>query len=889
MREVVDRKTGVAGAAGGRRDTAIPGFLPALRTVASVASAIAVLVGCLVLAGWALDIGTLKRVLSGSNSMNPTTAITFVLAGASLLLLRERVDRGSRRIGRGLACVVALVGLLGLTQVAAGWEPGIDHLLFREELEAEGAATGLADRMSPNTALNFLLLGCALLLLDWWTRHGRWPAQYLVLVVVSASLLAVAGHAFGAGYLYGPSAQMAPHTALSFVALSIGLLCARPDRGLTAVTISDGAGGVVARRLLPAAILVPVALGWLSLVGRRARLYDTGFEEALSVTLDAIVLTVLVGWSATLLYKTDAGRRRAEEELQRSRDQLEARVEERTAELTEANFALEESLKELADIKFALDESAIVAMTGRRGRITYVNDKFCEISKYSREELIDHRIIDPGYHPEGEDPWRTMARGGVWRGELRDRAKDGSIYWVDTTIVPFLDERGEPYRYVAIRHDITTRKLAEEELRESQRVLSTLMSNLPGMAYRCRNDPDWTMQFISEGCLELTGYPSGDLIGNRRRSYGDLIHAEDGDRVWDDVQAALGERRPFQFTYRIETASGAERWVWEQGRGVFSPEGELLALEGFITDTTERERAEEELRRAHAELEARVEERTAELAEANKDLEGQIAERKQAEERLKKFATELERSNRELEDFASVASHDLQEPLRKVQAFGDRLKAQCGEELDAGGRDYLERMQGAAGRMQTLIEDLLAFARVTTRARPFVPVDLSQVARVVVSDLEARLEQTGGRVEVGELPAIDADPTQIRQLLQNLIGNALKFHEEDEAPVVKVRSRRLDDGAEAPPDRPEDRELCRITVEDNGIGFDEKYLDRIFTVFRRLHGRDDYEGTGVGLAICRKIVERHGGSITATSTPGRGSTFIITLPLEQPGEEPDGR
>ncbi|MFQ5857551.1 MAG: ATP-binding protein [Anaerolineae bacterium] len=258
-----------------------------------------------------------------------------------------------------------------------------------------------------------------------------------------------------------------------------------------------------------------------------------------------------------------------------------------------------------------------------------------------------------------------------------------------------------------------------------------------------------------------------------------------------------------------------------------------------------------------------------------------ITERKRAEEELKTFAAKLERSNRELQDFASVASHDLQEPLRKIQAFGDRLKAKCGEALSDEGRDYLERMQNAAGRMQTLINDLLTFSRVTTQAQPFVPVDLAGMAREVVSDLEMRIEQVGGRVDVGELPTIDADPTQMRQLLQNLIGNALKFHRQEEMPVVKIRGKLLNGQERRPAGGCPVDELCQIIVEDNGIGFDEKYLDRIFTPFQRLHGRSAYEGAGIGLAICRKIAERHGGSITAKSTPGQGATFIVTLPVKQ--------
>lgn len=256
-----------------------------------------------------------------------------------------------------------------------------------------------------------------------------------------------------------------------------------------------------------------------------------------------------------------------------------------------------------------------------------------------------------------------------------------------------------------------------------------------------------------------------------------------------------------------------------------------------------------------------------------------VTTRTRAEADLQLFATRLQLSNRELQDFASVASHDLQEPLRKIQAFGDRLRTKCKDTLSLEGQDYLDRMQSAAGRMQILINDLLAFSRVTTKAQPFVAINLSEVLQEVLSDLEVQLQRVGGQIEVTTLPTIEADPLQMRQLLQNLISNALKFHQPGVPPVVKIEGQRL----QAPGTLGRDRR-CQITVSDNGIGFDEKYLDRIFTVFQRLHGRSEYEGTGVGLAICRKITERHGGTITARSQPGQGTTFIVTLPIKQPSE-----
>lgn len=272
-----------------------------------------------------------------------------------------------------------------------------------------------------------------------------------------------------------------------------------------------------------------------------------------------------------------------------------------------------------------------------------------------------------------------------------------------------------------------------------------------------------------------------------------------------------------------------------------------------------------------------------------------VTKRRENENKLRAFTAKLERSNRELQDFAYVASHDLQEPLRKVQAFGDRLERKYAETLVEEARDYIRRMRDASARMQTLINDLLTFSRVSTNARPFALINLTKIANEVLSDLEVRIEQKNARIEIGNLPEIEADSLQMRQLLQNLIGNALKFHQTNVSPVVKVYAEgfaetsggfligneQLHTTSGGFFANGSGEKVCRLIVEDNGIGFEEKYIDRIFTVFQRLHGRTEYEGSGVGLAVCRKIVERHEGSITAESLPDKGAKFIVTLPLKQ--------
>ncbi len=254
-----------------------------------------------------------------------------------------------------------------------------------------------------------------------------------------------------------------------------------------------------------------------------------------------------------------------------------------------------------------------------------------------------------------------------------------------------------------------------------------------------------------------------------------------------------------------------------------------------------------------------------------------ITKIEQHEAQLVAYNTKLERSNRELQDFAYVASHDLQEPLRKIEAFGDRLVKKYGEVLPDDGQMYLDRMQNAAGRMRQLINDLLSYSRVTTKAKPFVPVDLNQIVAGVLSDIQMRIEDSGGSVECGDLPTLPADKTQMRQLFQNLISNALKFARPDTAPVVTIAAESVvihtENGI------PND--VWRITVSDNGIGFENKFKDQIFAIFQRLHGRLEYEGTGIGLATCRKIVERHHGAIDAEGVPDEGATFIIEMPAQQ--------
>jgi light-regulated signal transduction histidine kinase (bacteriophytochrome) len=284
-------------------------------------------------------------------------------------------------------------------------------------------------------------------------------------------------------------------------------------------------------------------------------------------------------------------------------------------------------------------------------------------------------------------------------------------------------------------------------------------------------------------------------------------------------------------------------WGFDNGKG-FDEQGRFKEWRFALTDITQLKEAGGGLRQARDELERKVLERTA----------------------------ELEARNKELQEFAFVASHDLQEPFRKIQTFGNLLAHKSDVPLDETSRDYIKRVQSAAARMQKLLESLLLYSRVATKAAPLNKIDLSKSVEEALSNLEVTIKEKNARVEVGELPTVKADRVQMIQLFQNLIGNALKFSKKGEEPRVRIYARKTEKSNAA-------YEIC---VEDNGIGFDERYVDKIFLPFQRLHGRDSrYDGVGMGLAICKRIVEWHGGEITATSEPGQGSTFIVRLPTRK--------
>ena len=518
-------------------------------------------------------------------------------------------------------------------------------------------------------------------------------------------------------------------------------------------------------------------------------------------------------------------------------EEADAGVGERLAMMAEAaRIRMSHALEAMAD-GFALFDADDRLQIYNRQYVDlnpHIADIIAPGKKF--EDMLRLGMSRSGYETGGEDVEHYIN----WRVKLHQNPGEAhDLLMSDGRWVRIHEKRTADGSIVGIRSDITELKKRESELlatsnelRRSNMHFNTALNNM--VQGLCMFDANQTLIVANDRYLQLYGF-SPDVVKPgitlpEIMEYSVSI----GNYTREDAERAKAERP--------ETARNRSQTVLKQ----YLRDGRIIAVQhqpmpdgGSIAtyeDVTELERNAEN---------------------------------------LQQYTRKLEASNRELQDFAYVASHDLQEPLRKIETFGDRLKNKYADELPDNATVYIERMQNATGRMRLLINDLLNYSRITTKAKPFAELDLNAVVAGVLSDLQIRIEEAGATVNFNDLHTIEADDTQMRQLLQNLIGNALKFQREGVAPVVTVSSRLIEgDFVSGIPD------MIELSIADNGIGFDNRYKDQIFTIFQRLHGRNDYEGTGIGLATCRKIVERHGGEIDANGVEGEGATFTATLRMK---------
>ncbi|PTX99591.1 hypothetical protein DB346_17315 [Verrucomicrobia bacterium LW23] len=501
------------------------------------------------------------------------------------------------------------------------------------------------------------------------------------------------------------------------------------------------------------------------------------------------------------------------------------------ADITERKMAEERLLashKEVNDLRDALDQHAIVAITDPRGRITFVNDKFCSISKYSREELLgqDHRIINSGYHPREffNDLWRTLVHGKVWHGEIKNRAKDGTYYWVDTTIVPFLDAQGRPTQYVAIRADITKSKEVENALRESESRFRTMADSIPQLAWMA--EADGYIVWYNERWYQYTGTTPQEMEGWGWES----VHRPDTlPAVKERWKAALEEGELFVMEFPLRRHDGRFFPFLTRVQPMKDAEGRIVRWFGTNTDITDIKQAEER-------------------------LEQRVAQRTQ----------ELEMANKELEAFSYSVSHDLRSPLRAIDGFSQAILEDCAKLIPAESMEDLLTVRQAAQKMGVLIDDLLKFSRLSRTPLNKGTVDMEKMVRGVLADLKRDHECRVIDIIVDELPPCSGDSALLHQVWINLISNAIKYTKKAAAARVQIGFRPTPKGD-------------AYFVQDNGAGFNMDYADKLFGVFQRLHRQEEYDGTGVGLAIVQRIIHRHGGMVWAESEVNRGATFFFTL------------
>lgn len=649
----------------------------------------------------------------------------------------------------------------------------------------------------------------------------------------------------------------------------------------------------------------------------------------------------------------------------------------------------EQVLRDLADQKFALDQHSIVATTDVEGTITYVNDKFCEISKYSREELIgqNHRLLNSGYHSREffQQMYQAIAGGNVWRGEIRNRAKDGSMYWVDTTIVPFLDGEGKPRQYMAIRTDISERRRAAQWHNHLAAVVESsddaiIAKTLAG-----------TITSWNRGAERLFGYSTTEAVGQSMR----MLFLQERVEEESDILRRIGrgERVDHFETVRIRK-DGTRIDVSLTISPVKNEHGAIIGASNIARDITERKQVQVRLAAQAQELSLKSQElsrsrqalenqtlllqsvldslteglvaadaqgtfllwnpaaakivgmgaasvppeewsrhygiylddtvtpfphektpltraihgesstavmylRNPELAEgvwveasANplRDKNGtacggvvafrDITQRRRDEYKIRKLNEELEdkvaqrtaqleAANRELEAFTYSVSHDLRAPLRHIGGFSRILTEDFGPTLDPEARRHLQRIEDGVQRMGLLVDELLNLGRVGRHTIKLQNSELNSMVEEVVSLLQPETQNRSIVWNIARLPCALCDPILVKQVFQNLLSNALKFTRPRDRATIQIGCR-------------ENQGQILVFVRDNGVGFNKKYSDKLFGVFQRLHGPEQFEGTGIGLATVKRIVNKHGGRVWAESELGQGATFYFSLPAAEP-------
>ncbi|MGB9937990.1 MAG: PAS domain-containing sensor histidine kinase [Methanobacterium sp.] len=518
-------------------------------------------------------------------------------------------------------------------------------------------------------------------------------------------------------------------------------------------------------------------------------------------------------------------------------------------------------------------KDAVIAVDNEN-KITYWNKGAENLFGYTLKEvnneifpeLVNYRWLNPEDRKKAQRQLKTI---GEWHGENLTTKKSGEDVFIKSSVNAFKDDNGNFIGTVSIIHDISGPTKVEKALEENYRRLQE--AQRIGKIGNWEWDIKYNVITMSDGLYRIYGIDPGQFV--KYETILNRVLPEYQQLISNTLEKALSDHSSFQYEIKICHEDGNVRIVSCQGEVVTDFAGHPLKIICVEQDVTERKEIEHELLKAKNELESTVERRTRELNQANVLLKNELEQKKITENKLKEselelkaMVEELKRSNEELQQFAYVTSHDLQEPLRTISSFTQLLERRYKDQLDENADEFMGYIVDASTRMQNLIKDLLEYSRVTTRGKEFNLVNTNEIFQKSISNLNAAIEESNADVSSEDLPKIMADDRQMGQLFQNLISNAIKFRKPNIQPKVNVSCKKDDDKGE-----------YVFSVSDNGIGIEEQYFDRIFTIFQRLHTRDEYEGTGIGLSISKKIIERHGGRMWVESSFGEGTTFYFTI------------
>ncbi|HXE89875.1 MAG TPA: response regulator [Terriglobales bacterium] len=817
-----------------RDEPAVSALVRSFRRFARAAAVVAMLVGIVVLGGWFFDLATLKSVLPGLVAMNFNTALSFALAGLALWLLApDSVSAGKSGLhftGFACAALVTLAGALTLSQYLFNWNAGIDQLLFPEP--APAVDTSHPGRMAPVTALNFFLLGAALLLLETPRRVLQFLRFCLAAAVFLSSFLGLIGYLYGVRQFYGqgPFTAIALHTAATFFLLSLGIICSRLEQGPTVAFAGDTTGGMMARRLFPAALLTPTVLDWLRLQGEAHSLYGMHFGVALFTTASAMVFAALAWLNAVALDRLDRQRRQAEE-------------------------GLREQTRILQSILDCMGDGVVVVDQDRR---------FLVFNR-AAEQLLGRGPVpaDPAswpefyglYYPDRITPFRSddLPSARALRGESTDGIEffvrhpgQTEGRWAQASGRPLLDDRGRIRGAVVVSHDITQRKRFEEALRRSEENYRSLVEHIPDVVWTA--DSEARATFISSNMERLSGFTAEEIEAGGPEVWFQRVHPDHAQRARDAYREMFETRAPLDVEYPIQRKDGRWIWVHVHADHVYQAEGRVFAS-GIVSDVTRSKQLEEDLRRLNAEL-----------AAANQELEQRSREAEHATQLKSRFLASM--------------SHELRTPLTAIIGFSDLLGEEIAGALNPKQRRYVEHARQAARHLLQLINDILDLSKIEAGQIEFRPETFSVAEALPEVLTTIRPLSLGRRVRLQTRMddlRVFADRIRFKQILYNLISNAIKFT--PEGGCVSVESALC--GA-----------FVEVSVIDTGVGIAADELEVIFDEFRQVgdSARGLKEGTGLGLAITRRLVEQQGGTIRVASEPGRGSRFTFALPAALPTE-----